>query len=155
MKVKTDQYVFILMLIAGLGMTPACYADTSSDKTTISEIKKESRELIESLGAYSAERRDEAIEKAKAALDIMDKRIDVLEQDVDDNWDKMDKAAREKARASLKALHKQRTEVAEWYGSLKSSSADAWERAKNGFSAAYMAFHAAWEKSEKASGSDK
>ena len=155
MKVKTDHYVFILMLIAGLGMTPACYADTSSDETTISEIKKESRELIESLGAYSAERRDEAIEKAKAVLDIMDKRIDVLEQDVDDNWDKMDKAAREKARASLKALRKQRTEVAEWYGSLKSSSADAWERAKNGFSAAYMAFHAAWEKSEKAPGSDK
>lgn len=155
MKVKTDQYAFVLMLIAGLGMTPASYAETSSDKTSINEIKQQSQELIESLGAYSAERRDEAIEKAKVALDNMDKRIDVLEQNVDDNWDKMDKAAREKARASLKALHKQRTEVAEWYGSMKSSTADAWGRAKNGFSAAYMAFHDAWEKSEKESAADK
>ena len=85
----------------------------------------------------------------------MDKRIDALEQSVDDNWEKMDKAAREKSRASMKALRKQRTEVAEWYGSLKSSSADAWGRAKNGFSSAYTAFQAAWEKSEKTSGSDK
>ena len=155
MKVKTDQYAFILMLTVGLGMTAACYAETSSDKTSINEIKQESRELIESLETYSAERREEAIQKAKAVLDKMDKRIDELESQVDNNWDEMEKATREKARASLKALRKQRTEVAEWYGSLKSSTADAWGRAINGFSSAYTAFQAAWEKSEKTSGSDK
>ena len=55
MKVKIDKYAFILMLIAGLGMTPACYAETSSDKTSINEIKQESRELIQALETYSAE----------------------------------------------------------------------------------------------------
>lgn len=155
MKYKTDQYAFILMLIVGLGITPACYADTASDKTSTSEIKQASQDLIQALEAYSAEGRDEVIQKAKAVLDKMDKRIDALESRVDNNWDKMDKAAREKARASLTALHKQRTEVAEWYGSLKSSSADTWGRAKNSFLSAYMAFHEAWEKSEKASASDK
>ncbi len=155
MKDKTDRYTFILMLIVGLGIAPACYAETSNEKTSINEIKQASQDLIETLESYSAERRDEAIEKAKAALDKMDKRIDVLEQDVDANWGKMDKAAREKARASLKALRKQRTEVAEWYGSLKSSSADAWGRAKNGFTSAYKAFHDSWEQSEKNSAADK
>ena len=155
MKLQSGQYAFILMLIGGLGIAPACYADTVSDKTSINDIKQETRELIESLQAYSVEGRDEAIHKAKAALDRMDQRIDALQLRVDNNWDKMDKAAREKARASLKALHEQRTRVAEWYGSLKSSSADAWGRAKDGFSAAYMAFHDAWEKSEEASRSEK
>jgi len=61
----------------------------------------------------------------------------------------MNKAAREKARDSLKALHKQRTKVAEWYGSMKSSSADAWKHMKQGFSDAFKALYNAWEKSEK------
>jgi hypothetical protein len=142
------------MSVVGLGITSPCYAETPTN-TSIDEISQESRDMIQSLETYSAERRDEAIQKIRVALDNMDKRIDELESAVDDNWDKMDKAARDAARDSLKALHKQRTEVAEWYGRLTSSSADAWGRAKNGFSSAYMAFHAAWEKSEKTMGSDK
>lgn len=79
----------------------------------------------------------------------LDKRIEELEARVDESWGKMDKAAREKARANLKALRKQRTQVAEWYGSLKSSTGDAWEHMKKGFSDAYKALNDAWEKSEK------
>jgi hypothetical protein len=45
----------------------------------------------------------------------------------------MDQSARKKARASLKALRKQRNEVAEWYGGLKHSSSNAWEDVKKGF----------------------
>ena len=67
----------------------------------------------------------------------------------------MDAAAREKARARLKELRSQRTQVAEWYGSLKSSSGDAWEHMKEGFSDAYTALHDAWEKAAKDFSSDK
>jgi len=91
----------------------------------------------------------------KAALDNFDKRIDALETRIDSDWDKMDRAAREKIRASLSALRKQRAQAAEWYGNLKSSSADAWGHMKKGFSDAYRALSDAWEKSEKEFGSYK
>ena len=91
------------------------------------------QDVLQALKGYTADQRDEAIQKTKTALDNLDSRIDELETNIDNNWDRMDKAAREKARANLKALHKQRTELAEWYGSLKSSSADAWEHTKKGF----------------------
>jgi hypothetical protein len=47
-----------------------------------------------------------------------------LETRIDTDWDKLDNAAREKAWATLKVLRKQRTQAAEWYGSIKNSSAD-------------------------------
>ena len=150
----TSRYVWILMLIAVLGMTPLSYAESSNDKTSIEDVKKQTHDFLQVLKSYTADQRDEAILKTKAALDDLDKRIDALEKHIDDNWDKMDKAARENARASLDALRKRRTQVAEWYGSLKNSSVDAWGHMKKGFSDAYKSLYDAWEKSEKEFGSD-
>ncbi len=151
----TSRYAGIFMVVAMFGMTSPSHADSSSDKTSIEEVKKETLNFIEVLKTYSADQREVAIQKAKAALDSLDKRIDALETSIDNNWDKMDKAARENARASLDALRKRRTQVAEWYGSLKNSSVDAWGHMKKGFSDAYGSLYDAWEKSEKEFGSDK
>ena len=147
--------VLVLMFIGLLATPPLCRADPSDDETSIGDVKQETKELLQTLKAYSADQRDEAIQKAKAALDNLDKRIDALEARIDSNWDKMDAAAREKARADLKALREQRTKVAEWYGGLKSSSVEAWEHVKKGFSDAYRALDDAWEKSEKEVDSDQ
>ena len=89
------------------------------------------------------------MQKAKEALNKLDKRIDALEAKIDKNWDKLNETARMYARENLKALRKQRNQVAEWYGSMKTSSDDAWDHMKNGFSDAYKALADAWEKSEK------
>lgn len=156
MKSKKNAYSLVLyvifVLLAGV---PTCYADSSSDKTTAKEVKKEMQDLLETLKSYTAEQRDEAAEKTKKALDKLDKRIDALESRIDKNWNTMTKTAREEARANMKALRKQRTQVAEWYGSMKNSSASAWEHMKKGFSDAYKELEEAWEKSEKEFESDK
>lgn len=123
-------------------------AQSGNDKATIEDVKQETRDLIRALKGYTADQRDEAIRQTDHALKKLDKRIDALESHIDKNWDQMDKAAREKARASMKALHKQRTELAEWYGSLKNSSVSAWEHMKKGFSDAYQAFIDSWEQAE-------
>ena len=146
---KIKIFTSIFMLMAMLAIAPLCYADKSDEKTSIEDVRQESRELIQALKSYSADQRDEAIRKSKSALENLDRRIDALEARIDNNWDKMNESAREKARNSLKAVRKQRTKVAEWYGSLKSSSADAWLHMKKGFSDAYNALYDAWEKSEK------
>ena len=152
---KAGCCVSIFFLIILFGIAPLSHAETSSEKTSIEEVKQETQDLIQTIKAYTADQRDEAIQKTKSALENLDKRIDSLETRIDNSWDNMNKAAREKARANLKYLRKQRIKVAEWYGGLKSSSVDAWEHMKKGFSDAYEAFSDAWEKAEKEFGSGK
>lgn len=144
-----------LLLIAIFGLTSLCSAAPASDKTSLDDVKKESKDLIQTLKGYSAAQRDEAIARIKVTLDDLDQRITALEGTIDANWEKMDKTARENARTRLQELHKERTEVAEWYGSLKSSSAEAWEQTKKVFSEAYKDLNAAWEKSENELGKRK
>jgi predicted RNase H-like nuclease (RuvC/YqgF family) len=124
-------------------------AESTDGQTSMEEVKKETQELIQTLKSYSAEQRDEAVQETREALEKLDKRIDALEKDIDRNWDEMDASAREQARESLKALRRQRIKLAEWYGSLKTSSMEAWEHMKKGFSEAYKALYDAWQKSEK------
>ncbi|MCO6412810.1 MAG: hypothetical protein J5I92_08705 [Thiogranum sp.] len=146
---------FVILLAGICGIAPLCHAETAGEKTTIEDVKQDTQDLLQSLKSYSSEQRDEAIRATEEALADLDRRIDALEAWIDERWDEMDAAAREKAQASLKALRKQRTEVAEWYGQLKSSSADAWSRIKRGFAEAYKALSDAWAESEEEFGPDQ
>lgn len=139
-----------LLAFALLGITPLSHAASyDNDKTTAKEVRQKVTDAAESIKNYTVDKRDEAAKKAKAALDALDIRIHDLEARIDKNWEKMDKASREKARTSLDALHKQRVEAAEWYGGLKNSTADAWEHAKKGFSDAYKSLRNTWEKADR------
>jgi inorganic triphosphatase YgiF len=149
------RFTLIFILIPAFALSPLSYAETSSEKASIEDIKKETQDLLTALSAFGADQRDKAIQHTQSALEKLDKRIDAFETRTDNTWDNMSAAARKKARDSLKALRKQRIKVAEWYGSLKNSSADAWEHMKKCFSDAYKAFSDAWEKAEKEFGSSK
>jgi hypothetical protein len=144
---KTSRSACLLLLIAIFALTSLCSA-APSGKTSIEDVKKETQDLLQTLKGYSAAQRDEAIARIKVTLDDLDQRITALEATIDANWEKMDKTARANARNRLQELHKERTEVAEWYGNLKSSSAEAWEQTKRVFSDAYKDLNEAWEKSE-------
>lgn len=141
--------IYALTLIGILSVIQVCYAQQEDTDTSIEEVKRETQDLLQTIGAYTADEKDEAVKKAKELINNLDERIDVLEAKIDKNWDQMSEATRTQARESLKALRKQRNQVAEWYGSMKTSSANAWDRMKNGFSDAYKALADAWEKSEK------
>jgi hypothetical protein len=144
-----------LIAVALLGIATASPASQheaakpESGKTTAKEVRQEMSDATEAIKGYTADKRDEAAAKAKAGLDALDARINALEARIDKNWEKMDKAAREKARNTLKELRKQRVEAAEWYGSLKNGTAEAWEQTKKGFSDAYTSLQRAWKKAER------
>jgi len=142
-----------IMLIGALGITPLCYAESAPNKTSMEEFKQETQDLLETLEAYTVEQKDEAIVKTKIALDNLDERIDAVEKDVHESWNKMDKEAREEASESLKELRKQRNQAAEWYGNMKNSSGKTWGHMKKGFSDAYKDLNDSWEKSENEFGS--
>lgn len=147
---KSLKVSLVLVMAALLFIAPVCLgSESSSGKTDMKAVKQEVADAAEAIKKYTAAQRDEAVKKAKAALDAMDSRIDSVEARVDKQWDKMNEAARQKTEAALKALRKKRNEVAEWYGGLKHSSADAWDQTKQGFSDAYTALHDSWEKVEK------
>ena len=67
---KSNFSALMFMLIALYGFAPLCYAETSSDKTSIEEVKQETQDLLQTLNAYTVDQKDEAIHKTKAALDI-------------------------------------------------------------------------------------
>ncbi|MFQ5597195.1 MAG: hypothetical protein ACE5GK_04015 [Nitrospiria bacterium] len=142
-------FAWVLSLIL-IGFFHRSFAQTSTDKTTMEDVRKEVHDLIEVLKGYTAEERKEAIEKTESALDRLDNRIDALESHIENRWDQMSREARREARTQLKALRKQRLRLAEWLGRLKSSSADAWEHVKKGFSDAYDTMHEAWRKAMEA-----
>ncbi len=147
--------IAILLFIVMVGFVPLCHADTKEDSVSAEDVRQETREVLDVLKDYTADQRDEAIKKINNALANLDDHIDALEKRIDNNWDKMDNAAREKARASMRELRKQRTQLAEWYGGLKNSSADAWEQMTQGFSEAYQSLQDSWDKAVREFGSDK
>lgn len=138
-----------LITVALLGLAPPSHASQhEKDKTSAKAVRHEVADAAEAIKQYGADKRDEAAKKAQAALDALDARIEAMEARIDRNWDKMDKAAREQARSRLKALREERVEVAEWYGGLKNSTAEAWDQMKAGFSGAYTSLRRTWEKAE-------
>ena len=138
--------VMTLIMIVTLCFMPLSYTQASNDRTTIQDVKQEAQELIAKIKGYTADQRDEASNQTEEALKKLDDRIDALETDIYNSWDKMDKNAREEAQTGLKELRKQRIELAEWYGSLKNSSVSVWEQMKKGFSDAYQAIIDTWAK---------
>ena len=118
-------------------------AEAPADQTTAKDVSK-------AIKGYTVTQRDEAVKSAKAAMDELDASIRRLERKTASEWDKMDEAARRKARATLDTLHRQRNELSEWYGGLKHSSAEAWDEVKNGFSKSYDTLRGAFGKARKA-----
>jgi chromosome segregation ATPase len=126
-----------------------CFAQSSSEQTTMSDVKDELTDVTKIIGEYSADRKDEAIAKVDDALNKLDAGIDELQSSIEKKSSQMSDSAREKAENSMKALRRQRNEVAEWYGGLKHSSADAWEQVKRGFTESYGTLRDSWSKAKQ------
>jgi predicted RNase H-like nuclease (RuvC/YqgF family) len=144
----------VITIAAVFGFTSASVAEQKSatketDKTTTQKFKEEGVEVSQKIKNYTIRQRDEAVNAAKAGLADLDARIDRLERKLEKNWNKMDEAARAKARAAMTSLRKQRNEAAEWYGGMKHSSAAAWKDVKKGFSKSYDDLKASFKKAER------
>ncbi len=150
MKTRTIAFsIRALALGALLAASPLCPAAEPSGKSTGKDIAKKADETGQAIKNYTVAQRDEAIKNAKAALDDADRRIDRMERKLDSEWERMDQAARKRARATLDALRRERNEAAEWYGGLKHSSAESWEQVKTGFVKSYEVLKESFAKARK------
>jgi hypothetical protein len=142
--------VRVLALGALLAASPLSFAaEPSGNKSTAKDIAKKADETGQAIKNYTVAQRDEAIRNAKAALDDADRRINRMERKLDSEWERMDQAARKRARATLDALRRERNEAAEWYGGLKHSSAESWEQVKTGFVKSYEVLKESFAKARK------
>jgi hypothetical protein len=149
MKIRTFSFMTkSLALGALLAVSPFSPAAEPSG-TTAKDISRKAGETGRAIKDYTVEQRDEAIKNAKAGLDDLDRRIGSMERKLDSEWEKMDQAARKKARATLNALRRERNEAAEWYGGLKHSSAESWEQVKAGFVKSYEVLKESFAKARK------
>lgn len=112
---------------------PVAVARRLSGNRAAKRVKHHTAKALEALKDYTSDQRDEAIERAKATMNDLDDRIEALQQSMFSNWDVMDQSAREKSKSSLHELSKKRYQLAEWYGAMVHSSAEAWNDVKEGF----------------------
>ena len=144
-KLRKTSLMFITVIFFAIGSVSFA-AQTSTHETATKDVKEKVGDAAQTIKNYSVNQRDEAVKKAKAAMDDLDVRIDNMESQINKKWHKMDQSSRKKSRATLTALRKQRNEVAEWYGGLKHSSSNAWEDVKKGFLKSYRELRDSFDK---------
>jgi TolA-binding protein len=113
--------------------------------TTRQEVREEIDQAMEAVGAYSAQERDQALARARSALDRLDAEIERREHALREDWSEMSEQAREAARARLAELREARNRLGERYGALQAGTADAWDELTEGFAGAWDAFSEAWD----------
>src|SRR6266446_4437618 len=148
---KVRKFIFPAAALAALlAVSPlSLAAEPSGSKTTAKDVSRKADETGRAIKDYTVAQRDEALKQAKAALDDLDTRIRRMERKLDNEWDKMDQSARNKSRAALNALRRERGELAEWYGGLKHGSAESWEQVKAGFVKSYEVLKESFAKARK------
>ena len=90
----------LALALALATVTQLSLADDTS-KTTAKDVGRKVEDTGKAIGSYTIAERDQAIKSAQAALADADARLRRMERKVDAEWDKMDAAARRKARATL------------------------------------------------------
>ena len=124
-------------------------AVASNSLASGTDVSEEVGEAFSAMGEYTIEQKDKAVKKAEEVMDDLDQRIEALEMKTEKKWGKMKMSSREKYNESMRSLRKQRNELSEWYGTMKSSSKDAWKETKKGFSSAYDSIESAWHEIEE------
>ncbi len=132
---------------------PAAAQDTGA-LTTTDEVRAEISEAMDAIAAYSEQERDQALAKAREALNQLDAEIERREEAMRANWAEMSDAARETARARLQDLRDARNRLSERYGALETGASSAWDELKTGFSNAWDAFSNAWDAADEDASGD-
>lgn len=125
------------------------FAGEQSSGSTVEGIKHESKELLQAMENYGEKQKTKAVAMVDENLERLDARIEYLERRLSEEWGELSQEARTEISDQLMALRKERIAVAEWYGSLKQDTGEAWNELKAGFSESYEALSQAWEEAEE------
>ncbi|MBC7152773.1 MAG: hypothetical protein H5U22_25715 [Rhizobium sp.] len=125
------------------------WAEEAGPLTTADEVRAEIAEAMEAIAEYSEQERDQALTRAREALNQLDAEIARREQALRENWSEMSETARDNARARLEELREARNRLGERYGALQAGARSAWDELRTGFSDAWNAFSKAWRAADE------
>jgi CII-binding regulator of phage lambda lysogenization HflD len=129
--------VVALTALAALALPTDLSATQEKGQNTSEKTQKEIREALVSVKDYSIAKRDEFMKTAKSAINVLDQRIEQLEDKLDDQSDEATEAVRQKWKETLVNLRPRRIAITKMYDELKQSSENAWDKLKEGFLSAY------------------
>ena len=112
-------------------------ADTDARAQEREHVQKEVDEAVDAVRGYSIERQKEATDRARQSLAEADRRIDRLDAQMRDRWQRMNTVTRRRSQEAMTDLRRRRNEVAEWVGGIRHSSGEVWEDVKGGFVESY------------------
>ena len=101
------------------------------------EMRREVDEAARAIGAYSRAESDQALRRARSALEAMDKRIEDARLGEAREAARMSAEAGARRERAMTELRAQRAEAAERYRALQGASSATWERVKEQFLASY------------------
>ena len=139
--------------LAVLLALPAAAQDSDA-LTTADEVRAEIAEAMNAVSDYSAQERDQALARARAALDRLDAEIARREQALRENWAEMSGSSRETAEARLRDLREARNRLGERYGALQVGTSSAWDELSSGFSDAWSDVSEAWSAADDGASTD-
>lgn len=128
-------------------------AEQPKDPEGSGDISKEIGHTVDAIRSYSAERRTEALANARRAADDLDRQMERLQQQTDQNWARMSQASRARSQATMADLRERRNALAEWVGGMRHSSTATWGEVRVGFVKSYHeladAIRKAWDEYDK------
>lgn len=117
-----------------------------SKETRREQLRQEIDEAVDAIRGYSADRRDEAVARARESAEELDRRLDAFEAEMEPRWNAMSEAARARSRQAMADLRHRRNELSEWYGGMRHGSEAAWGEVKAGFVKSYRDLEEAMRK---------
>lgn len=112
---------------------------------TAEAVRAEIGQTIDTIAAYTAQERDEALAEARAVLARLDAEIAEREAALRETWADMSAAAQDAAAARLRDLRQARNRLGERYGALQAGADNAWDALQSGFAEAWTSFAEAWQ----------
>ncbi len=112
-------------------------AQAGDEAAQRAQMRREVEEAAQAIGAYSAARRDEALGRARTAMDDMDRRIRRFEADWHAGARRIGEASKTAREKEMEDIRRRREELGASYRALQESNEQAWDRTRERFVEAY------------------
>ncbi|MGN7725242.1 hypothetical protein ACTJIL_05380 [Luteimonas sp. 22616] len=101
------------------------------------DMRREVEEASKAISAYSRAERSQALQRARSALDAMDRRVEDARRALEGGVELRSTKAHERRDRLLAELRRQRADAAERYRAMQDASEDTWERSRKQFVGSY------------------
>jgi len=139
---KMTRKIMFMLLISffSLALLSACSGENKADKSetdvTYSDVKKGTKEAMETAKDYTQKQKEEYLRQMNAKLEEFEKEIQDLQEKASSKASELKEASKEKFNQSMEALTEKKEAAAEKLEELKNASAEKWDDVKAGVDSA-------------------